>query len=1158
MKTVCPNCSQEVEIPNTAAGAAIPCPACGASFAPEEPKICQNCGALNHKDAAKCEKCGKTILSINISKPAAGGPPKLNISIPKPAEAPAGGPPKLNLATPKPAEAPAGGPPKLNISMPKPAEAPAGGPPKLNLATSKLAGAPVGKPPKLNLATPKPAEAPAGKPPKLNLSIPNPAPAAQANAEDRSSGTGKQESEGKEPPCGGAKKSRVLVAAVLIILLLGAAGAAVYFTMGSSLDPKELLNEAKKSLEAGDTKNAVPLLEKAAKQGNHHAAALLGDLYLKGEGVTEDLSKAISLFRSAENDPLAHFRLGQLYAEGKGLDKDPAEAIKHFEIAAKGGHSDAEVEYARFYAEGIGVKKDERKAVPWRKKLADEGNPEAQLDMAKYHINGVFTDYSPADAVRYLSLAAKQGNRTARYLLAAYTMKGIGTKKDEKNAQTDFARLYQEISQTPDGKTNDADLIIAAKCLIGGYGVKTPDPARAEELLAGPAERKDPEAVMLLYTLTKDEAKKSALLEKGLALNIPLAKEITALQNAKTDPAKAERLLKEAQDQGSVSAFAAAAAIHLEKEPERAFEEARYACKRGDPLGSLICAGCLETGRGTEKDLEQAFEIYWDLASHPSSVQAQAHARLMDLFGKKESREALTKRLQDQLENGTPEKKQAVRKMEAGLYLAGIGVPKNTSKAVDCLWKAQATDELIQLLENGIESKKILALCLKENNVRDPELFYTLAKLLFTGEKGVPAAPSTGAAFLKKAAAANHPQAAYELGCLYEQEKACDLPDSGKDSPEANIEKSSSEAMKYFRQAAESGHPEAQYRYARALCHAKQLPEGIEDKNAEAGIWLKKAVQSGYAPAFFLYAMIRLDSGSTAKSEYPEIFSMIRRAAEAGYTPAMFALGDIAAAAKKKEEADAWHEKAAEEKFVPALILLKRAKKNSDRIGEAAAAGYIPAQAEEALALLKKERKDKSLKRGEAERKLEHLCSLGYCAGRNELGVAAYEKNKRTALKIFKKAASEGSACALFNLGAYTYREENLGAGNYQNVKAIFEELRTTRPDFKRIPAGLEKDLDRRMKLESEFRKLIAEHKELVKNLKQKSSSPEMQKDIEKSERNIEKKRNELDSVTASLKKKLNWILESDYSDYFRKAPPKFRYPWAPAPDLSPLKSVYK
>ena len=52
--------------------------------------------------------------------------------------------------------------------------------------------------------------------------------------------------------------------------------------------------------------------------------------------------------------------------------------------------------------------------------------------------------------------------------------------------------------------------------------------------------------------------------------------------------------------------------------------------------------------------------------------------------------------------------------------------------------------------------------------------------------------------------------------------------------------------------------------------------------------------------------------------------------------------------------------------------------------------------------------------------------------------------------------------------------------------------------------------------------------------------------------------RNELDDLTASLKKKLDWILEPNYSAFFRKAPPKIRYPWVPAADLTPLKTAYK
>ena len=140
---------------------------------------------------------------------------------------------------------------------------------------------------------------------------------------------------------------------------------------------------------------------------------------------------------------------------------------------------------------------------------------------------------------------------------------------------------------------------------------------------------------------------------------------------------------------------------------------------------------------------------------------------------------------------------------------------------VDCLWAAQADDELILLLKKGIESKKIIALFLKkEDSISDPVLLYTIAELLISGENGVPSNPAKGLDFLKKAAAVNYPQAACELGRLCAQERSIDLPEPDRILPEANIEKSSAEAMNYFRQAAEAGYPEAQYRYARAIFNA--------------------------------------------------------------------------------------------------------------------------------------------------------------------------------------------------------------------------------------------------------------------------------------------------------------------------------------------------
>jgi hypothetical protein len=88
-----------------------------------------------------------------------------------------------------------------------------------------------------------------------------------------------------------------------------------------------------------DFKQAASWYEKAAGQGDRHAQAALGTLYLKGSGVPKDVRKAEELWRKAANQGVgyAQFNLGLFYESGAGGQKDLAQAESWFAKAAAAG-----------------------------------------------------------------------------------------------------------------------------------------------------------------------------------------------------------------------------------------------------------------------------------------------------------------------------------------------------------------------------------------------------------------------------------------------------------------------------------------------------------------------------------------------------------------------------------------------------------------------------------------------------------------------------------------------------------------------------------------------------------------------------------------------------------------------------------------------------
>ena len=99
------------------------------------------------------------------------------------------------------------------------------------------------------------------------------------------------------------------------------------------------------------TEEAVAWYEKAAAQGNHHAAYRLGKLYLQGEQVPKDVTKALEYLTASakEGSPFAQYTLGKLYLTGKDVEQDREEAYRWFEMSAGQGNP-----YAQFFLDHFG------------------------------------------------------------------------------------------------------------------------------------------------------------------------------------------------------------------------------------------------------------------------------------------------------------------------------------------------------------------------------------------------------------------------------------------------------------------------------------------------------------------------------------------------------------------------------------------------------------------------------------------------------------------------------------------------------------------------------------------------------------------------------------------------------------------------------------
>lgn len=77
-----------------------------------------------------------------------------------------------------------------------------------------------------------------------------------------------------------------------------------------SMSPEELYQEGKQACENKNYAAAFPLLERAAEKGHAEAQNELGELYLRGKGVTSDATKALEWFRKAAEQGIAEAKNG--------------------------------------------------------------------------------------------------------------------------------------------------------------------------------------------------------------------------------------------------------------------------------------------------------------------------------------------------------------------------------------------------------------------------------------------------------------------------------------------------------------------------------------------------------------------------------------------------------------------------------------------------------------------------------------------------------------------------------------------------------------------------------------------------------------------------------------------------------------------------------
>jgi len=130
-----------------------------------------------------------------------------------------------------------------------------------------------------------------------------------------------------------------------------------------------------------DYKNALPLFEKLAEQGNAKAQNVLAVMYINGQGLPKDIKKAMIWYEKAAalGNDAAQYNLGIIYDLGENnIPQDYKKAAYWYEKAAALGRAEAQYNLGAMYIKGKGVSQNYEQGVAWIKKAASKGDEMAQ------------------------------------------------------------------------------------------------------------------------------------------------------------------------------------------------------------------------------------------------------------------------------------------------------------------------------------------------------------------------------------------------------------------------------------------------------------------------------------------------------------------------------------------------------------------------------------------------------------------------------------------------------------------------------------------------------------------------------------------------------------------------------------------------------------
>ncbi len=263
---------------------------------------------------------------------------------------------------------------------------------------------------------------------------------------------------------------------------------------GIRMDEEDRMRKAEMLHLSGKTREAFPLFEKEAHEGNGRALYFLAEYYKWGMGGREiDWETAEELDRDGARcgEPLA--QLNMIYYPD-ALPKERDYILKKIvpKVAALSADGDwaARDELADLYLNGTGVEKDVEKALYWAEKSAEAGYFRALTKIANiYHDQGKLKE-----AMKYYELAGKAGSDWGWHNLGEMYLDSTSHERDERKAESSFQKAI----------ALDGPALPAAACSLGALYYQQGNFKKAAALYRKSAGRGNDWAMFNLGDLYRD------------------------------------------------------------------------------------------------------------------------------------------------------------------------------------------------------------------------------------------------------------------------------------------------------------------------------------------------------------------------------------------------------------------------------------------------------------------------------------------------------------------------------------------------------------------------------------------------------------------------------------------------------------------------------